>query len=374
MGYSISHERLSVVIGRIYEAAYDQSIWLDVILQLQAMFHGSRACFSGMDWANVEDSFCVSPSRDPYWDRIFLDHFATNELFAPRVAAPLGRVFSDTQLIGRHRIERTSVWNEWMMPQDMYDGMFCNLRASEKNYWFFDVQRGRGQPAFDADDRAMLALITPHLQRAAGLGRHFEARPVLQSLLGHLPFAGFIVDPRLRILDMNDAAQRLLVQPITLLTANGGHLATSDSTQTQMLQRAVARVCRVDESEFPISAADLILRSERGDQLVLSIGLLPDGEMFGLSAGPCAVVLARESRLALSTSLADQLRKTFGLTGKEASVALALASGLSLKEIAIRENMAYGTARVHLDKIFRKTDTQRQSQLIALLNAFRLLP
>ncbi|RVB55460.1 helix-turn-helix transcriptional regulator, partial [Mesorhizobium sp. M7A.F.Ca.CA.002.03.2.1] len=86
------------------------------------------------------------------------------------------------------------------------------------------------------------------------------------------------------------------------------------------------------------------------------------------------VVLARESRFALSTRLADQLRKTFGLTGQEASVALALASGLSLKEIAIRENMAYGTARVHLDKIFRKTDTQRQSQLIALLNAFRLLP
>lgn len=374
MGYSISHKTLSTVIGRIYEAAYDRSAWTDAVRQLQAAFHGSRACLSGMDWTNTEDSFCASPSRDSYWDRIFLDHFAVNELVAPRIAMPIGEVFGDVQLTGRAFIERTTVWQEWMMPQDMYGGMACNLQVSETSYWFFDVQRGRTQPAFDNDDHAALGLITPHLLRAVELGRHFKARSAPLSLLGHLPFAGFVVDAQLRILDMNGAAQDLLARPTALLTARAGHLAASDSTQADALQQAVGRICRVDEGAFPGTGADLVIRSERGDHLVLSVGLLPGGETFGFAAAPCAVVLARESRAAFPAVSHDLLRRAFGLTGKEASVALALASGLSLRDIAVRENMAYATARVHLDRIFRKTGTRQQSQLVAILNTLRFFP
>lgn len=374
MRYTISHQTLSATIGRIYEAAYDQSVWTDAVGQVQVAFHGSRACLSGMDWTNTEDSFCASPSRDPYWDRIFLDHFAVNDLFAPRIAVPVGEVFGDIQLTGRSFIERTAVWNEWMMPQDMYGGMACNLQVSETSYWFFDVQRGRTQPAFDSDDHATLALITPHLSRAVALGRHFKMRTASQSLLRHLPFAGFVVDARLRILDMNAAAQDLLARPAALLTARAGHLATSNAAQTDALQEVVGRICRVDEDTFPSTGAELRVRSEHGGRLVLSIGLLPDGAAFGLAAGPQAIVLARESPAPFPAVSHDLLRRTFGLTGKEASVALALASGLSLRDIATRENMAYATARVHLDRIFRKTATRQQSQLVAMLNTLRFHP
>lgn len=374
MGYSISHKSLSAAIGRIYEAAFEPSAWPDAVRQLQTAFHGSHACLVGMNWTSIENSFRVtSPGRDTYWDQLFLDHFALNELDAPRAAVPIGQVFGEAQLIGRHRIERSSVWNEWLAPQDMYDGMACNLHTSQRSRWFFDLRRGRGQPVFDVDDHAMLALITPHLQRAIELGEHFKARSPAQSLFAHLPFAGFVVDTRLRILDMNGAAQRLLTQPVCALRARAGRLAATDPAQTNVLQQTVARACRADEGELPGSGADLIVRSEQGDQLALSIGLLPGGEMFGLSAGPCAVVLAREARSAFSPALRDQLRETFGLTAKETSIALSLASGLSLKETAVEENITFGTARGHLERIFCKTETRRQVQLVAMLNSIRFL-
>jgi len=373
MGYSISHKTLSAAIGRIYDAAYDSTEWSDAVSQLQGAFHGSKACLVGMNWRRLEDNFFASPGCDPSWNKLFLDRFSLNELVAPRANMPAGVVFSDAMLLGRHRMLGTAVWNEWMAPQDMYDGMGCNLQVTDKSYWFFDVQRGRGQPVFEADDRAMLGLITPHLQRATELSQHFKARSSSQSLFAHLPFAGFVLDARLRILDMNGAAQRLLTQPISALAARGGHLAACDSAQTNLLQRAVGRVCRVHEGELPGLGANLILSSERGEQLALSIGLLPGGEMFGLSAGPCAVVLVRESMSIFSPALHDQLRETFGLTAKEASIALSLASGLSLKETAVKENIAFGTARVHLERIFRKTDTRQQSQLVAMLSSIRYL-
>ncbi|MCA6120326.1 hypothetical protein J6500_00180 [Bradyrhizobium sp. WSM 1704] len=95
--------------------------------------------------------------------------------------------------------------------------------------------------------------------------------------------------------------------------------------------------------------------------------------MFGLSAEPCAVVLVRESRDAFSPPIRAQLRKTFGLTGKETSIALALVGGLSLKEIAICENISFSVAQLHLDRIFRKTDARLQSQLVARLSSIGVL-
>ncbi|MDH7795348.1 MULTISPECIES: LuxR C-terminal-related transcriptional regulator [unclassified Beijerinckia] len=373
MGYSISHETLSAAIGRIYDAAYDPSVWLDAILQLQATFHGSKACLVNMDLGRFEDSIFFSPGSDPSWNALLPVQFPINELIMPRTSMPIGRVFGDAQLLGRDRLQGTAIWNEWMAPQDMYDGMGCNLQMSGKRFAFFDVQRGRDQPVFDVDDHAMLALVAPHLQRATRLSEHFKARQASRSLFAHLPFAGFVLDTRLRILEMNAAAQTLLSQPICALTARAGHLAACDPAQTNTLLQVVGRVCRVHEGELPGLGADLIVRAERGDQLALSIGLLPSGGMFGLSAGPCAVVLARESKSAFSPVLHDQLRETFGLTAKEASIALSLASGLSLKETAIKENIVFGTARIHLERIFRKTETRQQSQLVALLNSIRFL-
>lgn len=60
----------------------------------------------------------------------------------------------------------------------------------------------------------------------------------------------------------------------------------------------------------------------------------------------------------------------FNLTPAEARVATALASGLSLDEIAISLDITIGAVRTYLNRVFRKTGTSQQSKLVSLLKSF----
>ena len=65
---------------------------------------------------------------------------------------------------------------------------------------------------------------------------------------------------------------------------------------------------------------------------------------------------------------ASLLSKIFGLTFAEAKLAAALANGTSLEEAAEELHISRETARSQLKIVFGKTDTHRQSQLVALLS------
>ncbi|WP_292186701.1 helix-turn-helix transcriptional regulator [Mesorhizobium sp.] len=63
------------------------------------------------------------------------------------------------------------------------------------------------------------------------------------------------------------------------------------------------------------------------------------------------------------------LSSLFDLTPAEARLAVEPASGLSVQEAAMEIGIAVKSARTYLDRIFRKTETSRQSQLVALLKS-----
>jgi DNA-binding CsgD family transcriptional regulator len=63
----------------------------------------------------------------------------------------------------------------------------------------------------------------------------------------------------------------------------------------------------------------------------------------------------------------DRLRSHFGLTLAEARLALHLVGGETLRSAAVKLNITYETARTSLKKIFRKTETCRQAELVLII-------
>jgi DNA-binding CsgD family transcriptional regulator len=63
----------------------------------------------------------------------------------------------------------------------------------------------------------------------------------------------------------------------------------------------------------------------------------------------------------------EMVRRLFDLTPAEASLALALANGLSLDEAAETLNIRKNTARAHLRSIFSKIGVTRQTTLVRVL-------
>ena len=59
----------------------------------------------------------------------------------------------------------------------------------------------------------------------------------------------------------------------------------------------------------------------------------------------------------------------YAVTPAEARVALLMASGLSTQDVACKLDIGITTVRTHLNRLFSKTDTHHQGQLVALLLA-----
>jgi DNA-binding CsgD family transcriptional regulator len=82
--------------------------------------------------------------------------------------------------------------------------------------------------------------------------------------------------------------------------------------------------------------------------------------------GPAAIVFVADPDAA-TAGRQDQLRVLFGLTPMEAAVASRIAEGEGLKAAADHLGIAVTTARTHLQHVFEKTDTRRQSELVRLI-------
>jgi len=362
-------ELLSGVIDTIYAAATDPSQWQSAIDQLRIMFHGSTACFARYG-PDLQPGDSINSNPDPTFQRRFIEEHANSpNILADMIeAAPVGLIYSDHQLVGDDALRRSRFWNDWMAPQDMYGGIASKLMVDGPSCWFFDVQRGRNQEAFDAADAELLKFIVPHMLRAVDLSRRFQSAQLLASGYQLLPFGVLIVDAQSQILQLNIVAEHIFMRSGPL-RVRSGRLAAIDARQTASLQRLVAEACAVHDDVAPGLGGELLLRAAEADAVALTVSPMAGSMAQPFMRQRLAIIYLREMTLALPDGFDDHVRQLFDLTPAEARLAAALASGLALKDAAAHQGIRFSTARSYLESIFRKTRTRQQSQLVALLKS-----
>lgn len=84
-------------------------------------------------------------------------------------------------------------------------------------------------------------------------------------------------------------------------------------------------------------------------------------------AEPGLVVLYLSDPGASFNASEEQLIQTFGLTRKEAGIAIALTNGLDLKEISNQKGVSLATVRTQLKGIFHKLGVNKQQDIIRIL-------
>ncbi|RWN70404.1 MAG: helix-turn-helix transcriptional regulator [Mesorhizobium sp.] len=368
----VTIESVSTVVGQIYEAAYDQERWSNVVVGLRDLFKASRSCIARLDQqafsavGTVDDPGLCSPEaaaahmRDP--------------IGTVAAALPVGKIYDRTRIAGDvAAFRRRELWQDWMRPRDMHHGLASNLLASNGSYWFFDIHRGSRQGAFGADDIDLLQKIVPHMLRAGQIGRQLENTSALASAFSHLPFGVFLADGFQRIAQMNEAAEAMLARPDSPLALNGGTIVASNLRDAQQLQRLVANACSLHGGAMLGTGGTLLVPSDRErfdlTRLVLSVAPFVDARAYGLASERCAVIMVTEVARRIPDGFETHIRYLFDLTAAEAKLATALASGRSLKETAANSNITVKTCRTYLERIFSKTRTRQQSELVALLKS-----
>ncbi|MBZ9873174.1 helix-turn-helix transcriptional regulator [Mesorhizobium sp. BR1-1-9] len=106
---------------------------------------------------------------------------------------------------------------------------------------------------------------------------------------------------------------------------------------------------------------------------MLSVAPFVDARAYGLGIERRAVIMVTEVAGRTHDGFDTRVRKLFDLTPAEARLAAALVSGRTLKEVAADSSITVKTCRTYIERIFAKTRTRKQSELVALLKSAETL-
>ncbi|TPJ52333.1 helix-turn-helix transcriptional regulator [Mesorhizobium sp. B2-6-4] len=367
----VTIEAVSAVVGQIYEAAYDQERWLGAVTGLRDLFGGSRSCIVRVSLQTLD---AVASDLDPELNsQKGIEAMLRDPLAAASAALPLGTVNRWPPTSDEPAYHSRELWQDWLRPRDMHRGLVCNLFAFNGAHWLLDVNRGVRHEAFGAEDIDLLQKIVPHVLRAGQIGRQLEKTSALASAFSHLPFGVFLVNGHQQIAHMNEAAEAMLARPDSPLTLSECSIVAANPRDTQELQRLVIDACSLRDGAMPGAGGTVLVPSDRQRsdlaRLVLSVAPFIDARAYGLASERCAVIMVTEVARRIAGGFETHIRGLFDLTPAEARLATALASGQSLKEITAGLDITVKTGRTYLERIFAKTGTRQQSELVALLKS-----
>jgi DNA-binding CsgD family transcriptional regulator len=269
----------------------------------------------------------------------------------------------------------SAYYNEVIRPSGSFYALLAPVMRGPDNHVDLIVAREKGSKDYSSRHLAAMQLLMPHVRRAVEIGRKLATGQAALSGLSHLPFGIMFVDPHLRVVNMNEAVEAMVMRPHAPLRVRAGVLSVTDSGSRAALQRLVDNVCHAPDGFIPGVGGDVLIRTRpnAGSNIVVSVSPLLDPSLRGIPLARRAVLFIREISLELPAGFAEQLRTVFDLTPKEAGLAASLASGMTLKDAAEDARIRINTARSYLKIIFLKTGTRQQSQLVALLKSVQAI-
>ena len=241
--------------------------------------------------------------------------------------------------------------------------------ATDGMMWTVSIQRGIDDDPFSDEEVARLADFSTRISSAGALGRALGFARV-EATLAAFEASGTaiaLIDAAGRAMRLNPAAEQLLG---TDIQCRDGHLSSWDAEASRALDRMLHRLVW-SETETSLAPPVVLPRRLPGRRPILAhpvrIPLLTRDIL-----GDCRAVIVFVDLDKGSHTPRELLRSAFNLTAAEARLATELGAGHDLRDAAQRRGVTYETARAQLRSVFVKTETHRQSELVALFR--RLAP
>jgi len=189
--------------------------------------------------------------------------------------------------------------------------------------------------------------------------------PAIIEALDWLEYGVLLVNEEARVCFINQRAQQLVQSQE--LNIHGRQLRAPSVTQTMALHELITRYARQNgEIACPTDA-----NYHRLGRLMLQFAAVSPGLSLGMGSAKRLVAVFVIDPDRVSDPTPQQLQLQFGLTPAEAQLACEIAKGEGLIACARNIGISRATASTHLQRIFEKTGTRRQAQLVRVILASR---
>ena len=231
-------------------------------------------------------------------------------------------------------------------------------------------QRSQDARASEPEQMELLQRLAPHLRRALRMRGQVERlaaeREAAAQLLERVPVGTILVDARRRIIRTNHRAD-------AILGANDGlhhcrdELETACPRETGALRRAIDDAADTSRDEGSNDGSRLRVSRPSGElPYLLEVSPVDRGASPWGSSRTLAAILVTDADAGAQPDV-DALRAFYDLTPAEAELAAMLARGLCLDEAASLRGVTRNTARGQLKRVFAKTATNRQAELVRIV-------
>jgi DNA-binding CsgD family transcriptional regulator len=276
-----------------------------------------------------------------------------------------GRIVTDPELYPRRLLKHSEFYNDCLLPNGVTHSMAGVLACTSDEALVLTALRHDKKEGWDEGDRPTVGALLPHVARAQAVQERVQLLEAGETVLNALNVGVLLLATDRRVVFRNRTADSILCAGDGL-SLRQERIAASDSDAQAALQRLLEYAIAVGESlECPPGV--LVRRAHlRRPYYVTAAPLRRTLRPFLGMKTPVAVVLITDPERRRPVA-ADTLRQMYGLTPREATLALMLVEGHTLEAAAERLKMRYETARTHLRRILSKTQTSRQAELVMLL-------
>jgi DNA-binding CsgD family transcriptional regulator len=355
-------EGVSRFIGRVYESVYDADAWQGVMHELMDRT-GSRLAF--ISWADVrhcEYSRAAFYGReDSAFARGAEEYVEEMYQLDPSLRWASGHPDAgvcDTSTIMPHDEFRMDPYVRWQASRfgTVHWRVFYTTPVDDLSFALSLHPPGGEGPA--SKEQAQLhRLLFEHMERSLRLA----ARPPdLATETG----AVIILDTAGQVLTMSPRAEQLLCKADGI-TMEGRRLRASSADASARLDGAIRSA--VNSTSFGGAGGSVRLPRASGSADCLAL-ISPCPRFLEHLPIRTPAALLRIVDAGATAALSPVHAELFDLSPRELEVAQALLAGHSLESMCMLLDISRNTAKAHLQSVFRKTGTNRQSELVHLLS------
>jgi len=361
---------------KAYEAASEPELWPGFLKRYAETVSADAAFLQIHDLAGhrstIVGGFGISsPLKQAYNEHysklnVWRDH--GQALYRP------GRVNLDQEQCPRSVLERSEYYNDCLKRFGIAYSMGAVI-AREGDYApTLSSLRGAAKRPFGDSEREVGRFLMPHLTRAWAVHQRLGILAAGESILDTLPLGILFLASNGAAVYCNCAAEEIF-RANDGLSLRGGMLSAADRIATAQLRRAVQDAvsprASIGPSAVHVPRTCVRENSQGGnyqsrDYQVVAAPLRKRFRQFTGTLEPVAVALITDPEKQTPAST-DLLMQAYTLTRKEAMLAAKLFEGKSLGQAAQELTITYETARTHLRRIFSKTGTSRQAELLLLI-------
>lgn len=364
---------LSALLEDLYESVTRPEYWQEFLIKVSDALSAKSALLRIENTSMSTVISSVFHGLDPALQKAYRARYIHVDPYVEAMKSlPPGTIQPGEYKISHSDLMKTEYFSDYMRPQDNHHVIGGCICRDEHFSIQFALQRDQLTGAFCQDDVNFLHLLRPHIHRAVNLqkvmGQQGHRLEMSESALERMAVGLLLLNNQGIVEYTNPFAERFLhAQKGIRLFRN--KLVAIGNRENLLLQDIIRQAQLDDNSNHYAVGQMLLSENGQGEYNLFAIAYpIRRGQDTFQNIFPQASVALYIGPVEKRTELSQSLLKSFyGLTAAESRLAIELAKGKELKEIADTSHVSLHTVRTQLKSVFSKTRTNRQQDLMRLL-------